>query len=295
MSLETVVSILDKILIDNTTSNNKLQMSLLGGEPTDHSQFEAILYLCLTRNIPVLLISNFLFSSTIRDMLVKAIKSKRKINFLANATELRVSNRLEIFKENYNIIYAIKNELDVTCGFTLDGELSTSEGFDNYLTFLSTHLISIEKIRLSLNFANQFKNDFYFINNQSLGELMYYAVRRSLYAGAVPLIDCITFPCMYKTKKMRDFIKKYDNINSGYICKEPPSDYLPDGTVRYCFPTFSIFVDSAKYQTDTGIRSALRNRYSQVRSTLQLPETCQSCQFFKDKSCVGPCLGFMHI
>lgn len=295
MSLETVSSILDKILIDNTS--NVSRVSLLGGEPTSHSQFETILNLCFARNMSVLLISNFLFSSDIRDILIKAIKSKRKIDFLANATELRISNRLQTFSENYNAIYKTINEqqLDISCGFTFAGELLTVKGFDDYLNFISERLIAIDKVRLSLNFPSSPK-DLYFLNNQELGDLVYYAVRRSLYAGASPNIDCITFPCMYKTKKMRDFIRKYDGTeNDKYICMGAPEDYLPDGTVRYCFPAFSIFVDGTKYQTDTGIKSALRNKYNLLQLTAKIPEACKQCQFFKDKLCVGPCLGMLDL
>jgi hypothetical protein len=302
MSLKTVASILDKILIDNTTSG-KLRISLLGGEPTDHSQFEAILNLCFSRNVSVLLISNFLFSVAIRNVVLKAISSGKTISFLANATELR--NRIEIFKENYNTIYtAIETRKDenlgLTCGFTFDGELFTSKGFSDYFDFISNHLISIDSVRLSLNFPGDPSNKgkFNFIKNQELGDLVYYAIRRSLYAGASPFIDCITYPCMYRSKKISDFVKKYDQNSGGqgkFICREVPEDYLPDGTVRYCFPTFPIFVDGTKYQTDTGIKSALKNKYNLLQLTAKIPDVCRECKFFKAKSCAGPCLGFLNL
>jgi radical SAM protein with 4Fe4S-binding SPASM domain len=288
MSLETVVSILDKKPFNS--------IRLLGGEPTEHSQFETILYLCLTRNLPVLVISNFLFSSTTRDILLRAIATKKQIGFLANAMELRNSNRIEIFKENYNSIHPLLKESKITCGFTLDGELMTPDGFDDYLDFVFKNLVSIDEIRLSLNFPGKEKDGFYFINNLELGDLIYHAVRRSLFLGASPVIDCITFPCMYRSDKIGAFIQKYDTSQKEkYICGAAPQDYMPDGTVRYCFPVYEISVDGTKYQTDSGIQQALMSKYEKAKKKITLPEQCRSCRFFKNKACAGPCLGFYNL
>lgn len=285
MSLETISSILDKLQEDKI--NN---VSLLGGEPTEHPQFEDILNLCIFRKFKVLLISNFLFSKEIREVILKNIEH---ISFLANTTELRVGNRMEIFAANYNALQPYSKQ--ITCGFTLDGELLAPDGFDSYLDFIGKYITLSNDVRLSISFPGDAENKENFsMFNYELGDMVYYAIRRILYAGATPRIDCITFPCIFRSDKIRAYVEKYDERKSKYVCQEAPSDYFPDGTVRYCFPTLSLSLDSTKYRSDSGIRSALKRKYEAVQRKLALPEMCAGCTFFKAKSCQGPCLGFRH-
>ena len=290
MSLDLVSSILDKVLIDNP---NNARISLLGGEPTEHSQFEEILLLCFSRNVSVNLISNFLFSPEIRETLLRCLREKKNISFLVNATELR--SRISIFAENYNTIHPIAGENALSCGLTFDGELLTPGGFDSYISFLQDHLDSIDKLRLSLNFpgSSENKGDYYFINNLKLGDLVYHAVRRCLFIGASPAIDCITFPCMYRSNKIKKFIQQYDSSHHGCICSSPPEDYFPDGSVKYCFPFMKSSLDSSKYRSDKLIVLALRNSYQAAQRFISPPPECSSCQFFKNKECQGPCMGFI--
>ena len=297
MSLETIGTILDK-----TYTGDASRISLLGGEPTQHSRFAEILDLCYTKKFKVLLISNFLFNEQTLQKLLQIIADPDKnLSFLINATELRIGTRMETFARNYNtILQAVTdhNKTDsLTCGLTLDGELLTQEGFDNYLGFLQQSLTEIPAMRFSLNYPGSLdgKEKFYFLNNKEFGDHIYYVVRRLLYAGITPVFDCISFPCMYRTPKIARFIRAYIEKDNGYICQGAPADYLTDGTVRYCFPTLSISVNGAKYKTDQSIRSALKNKYDEVLKRATLPEPCITCEYKREGTCHGPCLGFMDL
>ena len=304
MSLETVARVLDKVEADRIVGqgNNPPRVSLLGGEPTMHSQFSEILDLCVQRKIDITLVSNFLFDASVRDKLIALINQKVRISFLVNSTELRNEKRLQTFSENYNAIYSATQaiaptEQRVTCGFTLDGELLSLAGFSSYIDFLAVHLKEITAARISLNFpgAPEGKEKYYFLNNKDLGDLVYNIAKKLLSMGINPNTDCITYPCMYRSDNIFAFLNRHVVNSSNYICREPPEDFLPDGTARFCFPTLPIQVDGKKYRSESGIRDALKAKYEKIRKEITLPRECQQCSYLKNKQCVGPCLGFADL
>jgi MoaA/NifB/PqqE/SkfB family radical SAM enzyme len=288
MTLDTVSSILDKIKEDGSNT-----VSLLGGEPTEHSKFEEIIDMCVSRKFNISLISNFLFSEKIQKIILNNISS---FSFLANAMELKNNGRIDTFAKNYNAIYNITSK-KVGCGITFADDLLTEDGFDSYMNFLRDNLQGIDKVRISLNFPSdgERKDTFEFINNHNLGDLIYYAIRKILFIGATPNIDCISFPCLYKNDKIREFVSKYDDRNSKYICQGAPADYFPDGTVRYCFPTSEISLDGTKFRSSNGIQNSLKGKYTTIQKKLSTPKDCVECKFFKEKICQGLCLGLRRL
>jgi hypothetical protein len=113
--------------------------------------------------------------------------------------------------------------------------------------------------------------------------------------GSTPNIDCISFPCLYRNDKIRNFVEKYDDRQSRYICQGSAEDYFPDGTVHYCFPNSVISVDGSKFRSDSGIRTSLKNKHMLIQKSLSLPKNCIECKFLKDKKCQGLCLGLRQI
>ncbi len=98
MSFETFVKLLDKI-------DDRTHPKLLGGEPTSHPNFSLFIDELVKRRKDFTIISNFLFTDEIRDVIIKA-SNEVKISFLINSSNLNdVKGRYDTFVKNYNTIY----------------------------------------------------------------------------------------------------------------------------------------------------------------------------------------------
>lgn len=289
-----------KSIVDKNVAGNDKMIKLLGGEPTQHPEFENFLHYAYENGVGVTIISNFLFSKETSDVILRYLQ-KAPMNFLINSTELDKNDRMEIFKENYNEIYKFmysKNVEDkISCGITIDTSNSV-EYYISYLDFLQKNLIAIEIMRLSIAFpgSDNQKNNFYFINNHKLGDYFIFIIKTLRNMNIVANLDCIIFPCMFEGKEEIKFIRKFMEQGTRQICgDEPgPTDFLPDGKAIYCYPNKKIEIDATLFKTTSAIAEALRMKYAITRSTVQVPETCEKCIYYR-QSCDGPCLGFFDI
>lgn len=299
MSLEMFKSILDKHTA-NLPPGQSGRVKLLGGEPTQHPQFDEILALCYERSIDVTLISNFLFSKEVRDTILKYLEV-RPMHFLINSTELDQKNRMETFKENYNeiykFLYARNAEDNMSCGLTIDHEIDVTY-YVNYIDYLKSNLIAIEHMRVSLSFPGDAdkKNKFFFINNTKLGDALVFITKKLLDANIPANLDCINFPCMYESKEEAKFVKKFLDGSDKHICGmgPGPTDYMPDGTAIYCYPNANTVIDATKLKSDAAVQESLRMKYQIARAMVTLPEACEECGARKAGQCEGPCLGFFE-
>jgi organic radical activating enzyme len=286
-------------IIDSFPDN---YVKLMGGEPTEHSEFAKILKICMQRNSNIIVLSNFLFSDSVRNSILEIIRNnpKIKLRFFLNSTELDVGNRMEKFKKNYNEIYSLmhgrREEEGIGCGIVIDKNKST-EYYINYIDFLLKNLTRIERMRLSLNFpSGDDKNNFYFINNHKLGATFASIVRKLLIEGIEPTLDCIHFPCMYSTREEWKLMKKFATHVDKKSCEDMGGaiDYLPDGKAIYCFPNSSISVETNQFKSDAEIADALRLKYRTIKSSVKYPYTCDRCAF-RGLTCDGPCLAFFKL
>lgn len=287
MSFDLFKSILDK-LEDN-------DIKLLGGEPTLYSNFEEILKECETRNTYVTLVSNFLFSEKIRFLLLEHIKKRpNKFSFLINSTDLNINNRMSIFKENYNEIYKemyqFNAEMEITCGITID-ENKQKEEYVEYIDYLLENLIAIERIRISLRFpGDEDKNNFYFINNHKLGDIIIFLIKKTMNENIPIILDCIHFPCIYSSKEEFKFSQKFLGNSSKFKCEAQPTDCLPNGKAIHCFPNSDLFVNLNDFSKSEDIKKELKQKYFLKKSKIFLPQECINCKY--RNICDGPCMGF---
>lgn len=289
MSLSTFSSILDKI--------KSKHIQLLGGEPTLHSQFDEVLRLAYNKEEieSITLISNFLFSDDILNTLISFInKNPKKIGFLINSTDLDIGNRMEVFKKNYNKIYEVmyshNRELNVVCGITID-ENKTYEYYLQYIDYLIENIV-IERMRISLRFPGDDKDNFYFINNTKLGDTIVFITKKLLNENIAPNIDCIHFECMYSSKEEFKFLTKFLKGSNKTMCNMCPSDFLPNGESIHCYPCSNIKVNYSDFDSDVKIKESLLSLYKEKEKNIKLPNTCLTCKRYINKKCAGPCLGF---
>jgi len=295
MTLDTFKSIVDKHI-----ASNQRQIKLLGGEPTQHPQFEEFLRYAFDNNVEVTIISNFLFSKEVRDVILRYLE-KAPMHFLINATELDKADRMAIFRENYDTIYkflyARDAETNIACGITIDPDVPV-EKYISYVEYLQKNLIAIEKMRISLAFpgSDNQKGNFFFINNKKLGDYFVYLVKTLLNMNIPSTLDCILFPCMFEGKEEMKFLMKFFDQFNRSKCGDTagPTDYLPDGNAIYCYPCNRLSVNTSKFKTNASVVESLRMKYAISRSLVDMPESCLKCGYYGNK-CDGPCLGFFDI
>lgn len=298
MSYGQFLEYLDKLPADCGDPSIKL----LGGEPTQHSDFERFAHAVIDHDRPLTIISNFLFDEDVRKQIIGLLQKKPQlINFLINATDLDVRNRMEKWKDNYMSIYSFLYKIDqenrVSIGFTLEHSKDWKY-YVEYLDFVLDNVSLIERLRLSLPFPgnDNEKNNFDFINNKELGNKFLRISRHAINNNIKPTIDCIIYPCMFETKEHFKYMLKFFESVRTYCGESAPADIFPDGTVSFCYPLREIIkVDSRKYETLHEVADDLVMRYQTIESGITPPEPCQSCAFRESGECNGPCLGMYDL
>lgn len=292
MSFKTFSDILDKI-----QKSGENRVKLIGGEPTQHPQFEEFVDEIIKRKMHLVLISNFLFSKKITSKIIEATKSI-PIDFLINSTNLDEGNLIKTWSRNYNEIYShlYKYDLEekISCGITFERDKSW-EYYVQYVDFLLQHIPKIERLRLSLDFPgdNSDKNNFYFINETSYGDKFISLINKCHQIGATPSIDCVVYPCMFENKEHFKYVKKFGE-NFKTECYSAPSDMFPNQEAIYCYPLENAIRIDTKNLEYGEVQDKLLEEYDKIRNKVEVPEECLVCPHFK-KTCNGPCLGFFNL
>jgi len=275
------------------------RVKLLGGEPTEHPQFKEIVDFLILNKIPFTLISNFLFSEEILNIILNAI-SRVSVTFLVNATDLDVSDRMKKWSYNYNTIYKklykMNKEEAISIGFTLFKK--DLKYYLNYLDFVKENILNIERIRLSIAFPGnkEDKGNFFVINNKEIGNIFLGLIKKIINMGIRPSLDCILFPCMFNNKEEFKFVKRFLDKTKFKCGEGAPTDLFPDETISYCYPLKeAIKLDFNDYNNPKAVNENLLTKYKIIDSIVQKPKECLACNFFKQGMCAGPCLGFYDL
>jgi len=267
---------------------------IMGGEPTLHPNFDIILNSLKKENDPFL-ITNFLFSENVKNLLIKYIQNN-SLAFLINASELDVLDRIFIFKKNYNDIYAVLNKkqpfgcdfMPVRITFPIDFNV---EEYIKYIDFLHKQVPNISTIRISTACpSNDEQKNINFLGNTIIGENMIKLISFILKLGLNVGVDNILYKCMYSTKDQYLFVKQYNKQDK--ICGHTfiPTDFLPSGEVIYCYSNSKITIKQNQYKTLSEIENALSNKAQIIKNNIPIPEICSKCKY--EKECEKPCLGY---
>ena len=284
--------------------NNKEDITILGGEPTQHSQFTQIIDNIISKGLKINLVSNFLFGAETRDYIIKNIKHIRWV--LPNAAELDEKNRITIFKKNYDAIY---NAYANTWGFnespklylaiTMSKDWKLKQHYE-YIKWLYHQLNGkINAIRLGLDLTGT-----YLINNKEMGMEITKILKFGLYNDIKITSDCQVPPCLWegKTKEVVSEnslgFATFKMANYETICGFQPLDIFPDGSAIHCYP----LEDKVKIENVLNIngddkvislRENFDNLYSENHKNYTLPNECINCIFYKNL-CNGICGGCLQ-
>ena len=290
MSFETFIEMLNK--------REDGPVKLLGGEPTSHPEFGRFVEELVKRNKEFTLISNFLFTDEVADIIIEAMK-KVNVHFLINSSNLEDrEGRYDTFVKNYNkvydFLYVTDREENISCGITFENDKS-AEYYIDYMQELNNRLDGIERFRVSIANPETKKEDFFILNNKELGKKFMTVTKTAVALGFTPSLDCIIYPCMFNNKEEWKYIKKFLAKVKTH-CDGCPTDIFPDKTASYCYPLKeAIKVDTEKYDNISQVYNDMNLRYKILEGRVTQPEACKECSFKKIGMCGGPCLAFYDL
>jgi organic radical activating enzyme len=298
------IEMVDKIIDHYRLSNSNEEITILGGEPTQHSNFIGILDHIFSKGFKVNLVSNFLFGKTTREYIVENIKNIRWV--FPNAAELNEKNRMVIFKKNYLEIYkAYAN----TWGFETNPRLYLAltmssdwknRNFYEYVKWMYHELDGkINAIRLGLDLTGT-----YLINNKEMGQEMTKILKFGLYNQIKITSDCQVPPCLWEGKTKGAVMENSLNFATfkipeyETICGFMPLDIFPDGSSIHCYPLEDkVKIDNVLEISGKngilGLREEFDKLYINNHKNYSIPQDCLDCVFYKTE-CNGICGGCME-
>jgi hypothetical protein len=300
MSIEMV----DKLIDHYKLLNSPEEITILGGEPTQHSNFIGVVDNIISKGLKINLVSNFLFGQKTLDYIIKNINHIRWV--FPNVSELNEKNRIHLFKKNYQEIY--KAYLN-TWGFDehprlyLALTISTDwkdRDLYNYIKWLYHELDGmINAIRVGLDLTGT-----YLINNKEIGNELVKILKFGQYNNIKITSDCMVPPCLFEGKTKDAVLEnsmgfatfklpEYDTV-----CGFMPLDVFPDGSSIHCYP----LEDKVKIPSVLEISGknnilALRDEFDKLyinnHKTYTLPTDCLECHFYSTH-CNGICGGCLE-
>ena len=300
MTIEKVGELLDKFDIKNTEE----ELTILGGEPTQHSNFNGIVEYIISRGYKFNIVSNLLFSQSTLDFIVSNIKHIRWI--LPNGSELNEKNRINLFRKNYLAIYSayanswgFDNHPRLKISITMSRDWKERDLY-GYVKWLYGELGGkLNAIRLGLDLTGT-----YLINNKGMGDEITKILKFGRYNNILITSDCQVPPCLWEGKNRESVMENslgfatFKIPEYETICGYMPLDILPDGSSIHCYPLQDKFkIDNVlNISGKIGILS-LRDEFDKLyienHKNYDIPQDCLDCVFYKTE-CNGICSGCLE-
>lgn len=251
---------------------------LLGGEPTLSPYFHEIVDYMIKEGRDFTLISNFLFGLSTMMKLLYASKMLN-VGFLVNATDLDVGQRMDLWKKNY--VALKKHSEGVSCGITIQKD----RDYRPYVDFLLDNVV-IDRMRVSLDMSKPAP-----IGDIEFGDQIVELVRHIQGYGIPVDVDCVMYPCMFRTMPMVIFTQREQLgiPNFRNKCPYPAMDVFPDETVQFCYPLKDVKMPINMDESYEWHIERFKYMYTRQFDEQERPAECKGCDYY-DTACKGPCL-----
>jgi hypothetical protein len=300
MSIEKVGELLDHFDV----KGSREEVTILGGEPTQHSNFIGLMDYIISRGYKVNLVSNLLFGKRTLDYITTNIRHIQWV--LPNGAELDEKNRLNLFKKNYLSLYTayantwgFEENPRLFIALTLSSDWKERKMYD-YIKWLYHALDGkLNAIRLGLDLTGT-----YLINNKEMGKEVTKILKFGMYNNIRVTSDCQVPPCLWEGKTKESIIQNSFDFATfkvkGYdkICGFMPLDIFPDGSSIHCYPLQDkVKIDNVlKISGENNIltlRDEFDDLYRDNHKNYKIPQDCLDCVFYKTE-CNGICGGCLE-
>lgn len=301
---EMTIEMIDNLIDHYSLINSEEEITILGGEPTQHSNFTGIVEYIISRGLKMNLVSNFLFNQKTREFIIKNINHIRWV--FPNAAELNEKNRMSIFKKNYLEIYhayanswGFEEHPRLYLALTMSRDWKERDIY-SYIKWLYHELEGkINAIRVGLDLTGT-----YLVNNKEMGQELVKILKFGKYNDIMITSDCQVPPCLFEGKTKESVLEnsmgfatfkipEYDTI-----CGFMPLDVFPDGSSIHCYPLedkvkISNILEISGKNNILSLRENFDKVYRENHKTYTLPKDCLECHFYSTY-CNGICGGCLE-
>lgn len=254
-----------------------LSVGLLGGEPTLHSQFEEVINIFSSLEIPMTLFTNGIVSEDVS----KFVRDTKEINII-------VVNLVSL-EDSVHEFVEMNNGNTMTVGTTVDAQFDGRDTLD----FINRH--DIKNVRLGL--ANPVcGTDGTPLNSYlSIGDMDAVAASISCFSqeclakGVELIIDCCVPLCMFTDEQLGGLYRHTQTINS--VCS-PTVDVGTDLKVWRCFATSNYHNDKYihEFESFLDVFTHLDKQFIDYQ-ILGGWGMCDNCPQHELRRCQGGCIG----
>jgi hypothetical protein len=257
------------------------QARLLGGEPTLHPQFPALVQRVIDRGMNLLVFSNGQMPEAAVECL--AAIAEERCTVLINLTSNKPAGGWNAGTHQRNVMAALGPRVmaGITLfqpGAALEGLLETIHGYGLQPTVrmgLAQPVVSQSNRWLP---ARQYR--------QAGRDLVDFA-QKAAQQGVSLEFDCGFVPCMFPAEAVEVLGKAAQAL--GRRCN-PVLDVLTDGSVVACYPLAGLGrLPLPRNRTADRLRGQFETRLELYRS-IGLFRDCRLCRWFREKRCRGGCL-----
>lgn len=256
------------------------QVRLLGGEPTLHPQFPALVGTALRGGLRILVFSNGLIPESALRCLEEIPPDRAAV--LINVSSFK-GLEAPVKARQTNTLRRLG--LRATLGLTVDGPgLEIDFLLDLIREFYLSRSIRFGLAHPGVDGANHFLHP---RNYPEVGMKLAAFAGEASQSGVQLRFDCGFVPCMFPPGSMEILAEGAGDI--GVQCS-PILDILPDGHVIPCFPLAGVHRDIVPQNRDAAwLRGQFEDKLKPYRH-IGIYRQCNRCEWRENKRCMGGCL-----
>jgi sulfatase maturation enzyme AslB (radical SAM superfamily) len=272
-------------------NNGIREAKLLGGEPTLHPKFKAIVKYLNSDDFfeKILIFTNAL---SLNEEMVDEIISP-KVSFLVNYNKEEDIGKENFKKTSDNIDYLVGEYNKHNSGHRVTLGINISEpDFDYKYIVDKSQELGLDNIRYSLTVPTKINEDYVSIKEYEkfipgILEFFKYANRRNIRLS----IDCNNIPkCLFEKEELLEVILGNNDMCERKYCTMP-LDIDMDLNVTRCFPFKNRFEVNLEDFNDMGeLVDYFGSRIDKYRFNEPTFKECVDCELFKERLCQGGCL-----
>jgi radical SAM protein with 4Fe4S-binding SPASM domain len=267
--------------LDFLERSNISQARLLGGEPTQHPNFEKMTRVALKRGFNLLLFSN----GHMPDETISFLSTvpENRITLLVNLSSGDHKNCWGMSKRQKKVLRCMGDQTIV--GINI---YRPKVRIDGLLDVIGTYQLKpVVRIGIAHPCISKTNDHLYPHEYQPVGRHLITFGRDAEKRGVTIEFDCGVVPCMFPEDPYNVFKKSTADL--GQRCN-PVLDILPDGSVASCFPLTNWLRFPMPDNKDA---DWLRARFEQKLlpyHNIGIFKDCSICELFKGKHCRGGCI-----
>jgi hypothetical protein len=235
----------------------------------------------------------------INEVLGEAIEGDLLTAILINTAEINVGNREKLFSSNFDYFleyYKKHKTFNLTNSITFSRGKTCQEE-EQYINYILSKY-DIQVLRLSIDFKGNNDDDLFFINNIEYGKKFLKTLQICHAKNIVVNGDCLIYPCMFEDEYVvrKKLPKLIENFNYTCLNNIIPFDVAPDLHYFHCYPVNSFGCESLlKFKNHEEAQRDFIFRKNILLQTRKIPQQCETCKYYIDKTCFSLCLGCSKI